>query len=162
MNGVVPEDTFAFVELPDGEVWRLRRWLYGMRPAASAWEADFSGKLESVGFARGKSCPTVFYRASTGCRCVVHGDGFTFLSSEEEIGDLVRNFEKWYEIKVRGVLGGGKDDQHEITILNRHLRWKGMVIEHEADDKHAWEIVKEMGLEGESKGLEAPCEKLEV
>ena len=115
LNGVVSDDIYAYVKLPDGRVWRLKRWLYGMRPAASAWEADFTEKLESAGFVKGKSCPTVFYRASTGCRCVVHGDDFTFLALEGEIQELVRNFEKWYEIKVRGVLGGGQGDQHEIT-----------------------------------------------
>jgi hypothetical protein len=122
LNGIVPEETYAYVTLPDKRVWRLKRWLYGMRPAANAWEADFTEKLENVGFARGKSCPTVFYRASTGCRCVVHGDDFTFLVLESEIKELVRDFEKWYEIKVRGVLGGENGDQHEITILNRQHR----------------------------------------
>jgi len=38
LNGVVPDDVYAYVVLPDGRVWRLKRWLYGMRPAANAWE----------------------------------------------------------------------------------------------------------------------------
>ena len=40
LNGVVPEEVFVYVKLPDGRCWRLKRWLYGMRPAAKSWEAD--------------------------------------------------------------------------------------------------------------------------
>ena len=78
------------------------------------------------------SCPTVFHRASTGCRCVVHGDDFTFLMLEGEIEELVKNFEKWYEIELRGELGGydrGQGDQHGVMILNRRLRWRGATME---------------------------------
>jgi len=66
LNGIVPDGVFAYVILPDGRVWRLKRWLYGMRPAANAWEADFTKKLASVGFVRGKASPTVFFRKETG------------------------------------------------------------------------------------------------
>ena len=41
LNGIVNEDEFAYVVLPQeagGGVARLKRWLYGMRPAANAWE----------------------------------------------------------------------------------------------------------------------------
>jgi len=77
------EDEWAYIELPEeagGGVGRLRRWLYGMRPAASAWERDYTARLEEVGFARGQSAPTVFFNAGDGVRCVVHGDDFTYLA----------------------------------------------------------------------------------
>eukprot|EP00974_Lingulodinium_polyedra_P062883 6070082-Lingulodinium_polyedra.AAC.1 len=59
-----------WVELPS-EFWkrgryaRLRRWLYGMRKAASGWEEDYAEKLKAEGFARGVGAPTVFYNAAT-------------------------------------------------------------------------------------------------
>ena len=43
LNGKLGEDEWAFVVLPSeagSGVARLRRWLYGMRPAAKAWEED--------------------------------------------------------------------------------------------------------------------------
>ena len=55
-----------FVELPPeakaepGMCGRLKRWLYGMRGAAQGWETEFTEKLESIGFRRGKSNPVVF------------------------------------------------------------------------------------------------------
>eukprot|EP00973_Karenia_brevis_P019615 2690590-Karenia_brevis.AAC.1 len=35
---------------------KLRRWMYGMRQAASAWESHYASRLEDVGFNRGVSC----------------------------------------------------------------------------------------------------------
>ena len=57
LNGFVGEDEFAYIELPwgatkEGQCGRLRRWLYGMRQAASAWERDYSEKLVAMGFER--------------------------------------------------------------------------------------------------------------
>ena len=95
LNGKVPDNTFVYVQLPDGRCWRLRRWLYGMRPAASAWEADYTNKLESIGFQRGKSAPTVFYRAGRGCRCVTHGDDFTSLVFDDQIKNIIDDMKKW-------------------------------------------------------------------
>ena len=48
LNGVVGLEEYAYVKMPcdpPGHCRRLRRWLYGMRHAASAWEEDFSNKL---------------------------------------------------------------------------------------------------------------------
>ena len=55
-------DEEEWVELPE-EMWKwgkyakLRRWLYGMRKAASGWEEDYFEKLEAVGFTRGRGAP---------------------------------------------------------------------------------------------------------
>ena len=64
LNGKLTEEKYAYVQLPleaGGGIGRLRRWLYGMRPAASAWEEDYSNNLESIGFKRGKSASTTFF-----------------------------------------------------------------------------------------------------
>ncbi len=64
LNGVVGDER-ACVELPDedaepGVCGRLNRWLYGTRPAASAWEKDYADRLEAIGFRKGMAAPTVF------------------------------------------------------------------------------------------------------
>ena len=69
LNAVSDEE--EWVELPE-EFWeygryaRLKRWLYGMRKAAAGWEEDYAGRLESVGFRRGKGAPTVFFQREDG------------------------------------------------------------------------------------------------
>ena len=55
LNGEVDYDDFAYITLPKevgGGVGRLRRWLYGMRPAASAWEEHYAANLKNEGYER--------------------------------------------------------------------------------------------------------------
>ena len=82
LNGKCDEP--AYVELPEevtgskGKCGKLAYWLYGMRPAARAWEEDYSGKFEEEGYVRGKAAATTFYNEEKDVRLVVHGDDFTF------------------------------------------------------------------------------------
>ena len=162
LNGRVPEDVYVYVELPDGTCWRLKRWLYGIRPAASYWEADYAERMEAIGFVRGKAAPTVFFNPKTGVRCVVHGDDFTFTGCDIDLADMVKEMKSWYEIKVRAIVGDEDGDDHEATILNRIIRWSHGVFEYEADPKHVKVLMEELGLDVDSKGLEAPAVRLEV
>ena len=126
LNGKLAEDEYAYVQLPieaGGGVGRLRRWLYGMRPAASAWEEDYSKNLESIGFTRGKSASTTFFHAETGVRLVVWGDDFTFLGRDEDLKKMRGHLNEWYETTSRGTLGPEAGDDKEVRILNRTLKW---------------------------------------
>jgi hypothetical protein len=157
LNGVVPEDEMTYVELPPeagvskGKCGRLRRWLYGMRQAASAWEPHYAEKLESVGFIRGVSAATVFFNPIILVRCVVHGDDFTFAGFQYELVLIEAQMKSWYALKVRATLGGERGDDEEITILNRRLTWKGDVMTYEANPKHASLICEEAELTPDSK-----------
>ena len=162
LNGKVPDDEFAFVKLPDGKIWRLKRWLYGMRSAAQAWEEEYASKMIDIGFARGVSNSTVFHRQSTGCRCVVHGDDFTFLCYGDHGEELVNKMGQWYDLTVRAVVGDDDGDDKEVTILNRTLKHTGDGLEYPADPRHEQEIRAEFSIGCESKGLNAPAIKEEV
>jgi hypothetical protein len=164
LNGVLGEGEFAYIELPKGagapgQCGRLRRWLYGMRPAASAWEKDYSERLEGIGLVRGKAAPTAFFHSVWSCSCVVHGDDFTFLGYEEDLAQIVKAMKGWYELKVRGILGDGPGDVDKIKILNREVRFISGSLEMEADRKYAKLIAEECGLGHESTGLSMPIVK---
>ena len=57
----------VFIDLPEecgagpGMCGKLKFWLYGFRPAASAWEKLYSTNLEGVGFVQGVSCGCLLY-----------------------------------------------------------------------------------------------------
>ena len=164
LYGELEDHESAFVLPPDGECeqgkcWRLRRWLYGMRPAASAWEKHYSKTLVDMGFAKGVTAATVFYDKARDIRCVVHGDDFTLLGWEEDLHDVRDGLKAKYELKVRGVLGGAWGDQREVTILNRRLRWEDDEITYEADPEHVRKLVEGIGLLADSNGLEKPAVK---
>ena len=91
LNGICDED--VFVELPPeakapGKCGKLLKWLYGTRPAAQAWEKDYSDKLQKEGFEKGKASSTVFVNKSKEIYLVVHGDDFTFLGEERDLKDI--------------------------------------------------------------------------
>ncbi len=124
LNEKVLEDEWAHVALPTeagGGVARLRRWLYGMRPAARAWEEDYAAKLLAAGFRRGVSAPTVFWHPLTDVSIVVHGDGVMALGLETELRALEAEVKSWYKVKTRRMLGPDPGDDQEIKILNRKV-----------------------------------------
>ena len=92
LNGKLAEDEYAYVQLPQeagGGVARLRRWLCGMRQAASAWEEDYAKRLEETGFVRGRST-TIFWHPETGVRMVVWGDDSTIWGRQEDLKNVAR------------------------------------------------------------------------
>ena len=102
LNGKLNDDEFAYVQLPEeagGGIGRLRRWLYGMRPAAQAWEKDFVAKLVGeAGFVKGRASSSEFYNPDTGVRLVVWGDDFTFLGRQLDLEEVRDRMGKWYTI----------------------------------------------------------------
>lgn len=68
----------------------MRRCLYGMRPAASAWECHYAARLKEAGFDRGRAAPTAFVNQERGLRVVVGGDDFTFLGRERHLQEMVK------------------------------------------------------------------------
>ena len=117
--------------------------LYGARDAASNWEREYTNCLVQAGFSQGGSTPCAFYHAEKDVLIVVHGDDFTVLGTDEAIQWTAAVLGARYSIKVRGILGPGIHDKHEITILNRVLRWTDKGLEYEADPRHAEIIVSE-------------------
>ena len=136
--------------------WRFKRCLFGMRPAARAWEADYSAKLGALGMAKGVACPTAFYHSGKEMMCVVHGDDFTFLGWASDLEEMAERLRDHYQFKVRGILGGEPGDVQDITILNRKLTWKANEMKYEADPKHAEIIERGGGLDGRPRVWTGP------
>ena len=53
---------------------------------------------------------------------------------------------KWFDVKVRGMLGRDKKDDKEVVILGRNLRVTEEGLEYEADRKHRQMILDQLGL----------------
>ena len=144
---ILGDDEWQYVELLDeanarGKVGRLKRWLYGMRQAASAWEEDYARRLESEGFVRGVAAPTVFWNEGRRITLVVHGDDFTASGWRSEMTWLEKKMGEWYEIKTRGRLDGVAHGMQEMTILNREINWNGHTLTYQADPKHVQFVAK--------------------
>ena len=142
---------------------KLNFWLYGFRQAASAWEALYAGKLQDAGFERGVSCGVVFYHPGKDISLVVHGDDFTFCALEPDLVWIQGLMQSWFPIKIRAMIGGEIQDDKEVVILNRLLRWTPSGLEYEADPRHRSVLLEHFGLNGGNvRGLTQNGSKMET
>ena len=157
LNSDCKED--VFIELPEeagagGDmVGKLRRWLYGFRPAAAAWEHHYAAKLEGEGFIRGLATPVSFYHHEKDVNLVVHGDDFTFTGDQKGLEWVELLMKKWYKVKVCARLGPEKYDDKEATLLGRMVRWLDWGISCESDPKYRKYVMESMALTEDSKSL---------
>ena len=134
---------------PPDIVWRLQRAMYGTRDAGAAWEREWTKTLNSVGFESDVSNPALLHCEKLDASMVVHGDDFITLDDSEALSEVERAISDHYTIKVRTILGAGRDDAKEVRILNRYVRWNSggnNWIEYEPDPRHAELIVNSLSL----------------
>ena len=137
-----------FVRLPkelglgSDMVARLDKCMYGTRDAASIWEGCYSDALVGMGFVAGGASPCCFFHPHWRVSIVVHGDDFTALGCKEELDKYEAEWAKSFELKIRGRLGEGPEDDKEIRILNRIVRVLPTGVSYEADPRHAEMLIK--------------------
>ena len=66
-------------------VLKLERCMYGTRDAGAIWESVYTDALLAMGFTQGVASPCCFHHASKEISCVVHGDDFTALGTDDAL-----------------------------------------------------------------------------
>ena len=94
---------------PSDFVWRLQRAMYGTRDAAAAWEREWTKTLNSVGFESDVSNPALLHCEELDASMVVHGDDFITLGDSEALSEVERAMSDHHTIKVRAILGAGRE-----------------------------------------------------
>ena len=138
-------------------VAQLEKCLYGTRDAAQGWEATYSEAMRAIGFRRGKSSPCVFVHPSRNIRCTVHGDDFFAEGLPSDLTWFESSILSRFEGKAKGRLAKPGD---ELRVLNRIVRRTSEGYEWEADQRHSELLVRELGLNSESKPVACPGRKL--
>ena len=82
----------------------------------------------------------------------VHGDDFTLCGLKSDLVKVQGWMKEWFEITVRAVLGDDYDDQKEVSILGRLVKWTDSGFEYEADPKHRKILMDYFALEENSRG----------
>ena len=144
-----------------GKIGELKHWLYGLRPAAAAWENHYAARLGEVGFRRGMATPVAFYHENKNVNLVVHGDDFTFTGSQASLEWIEALMKKWYKVKVRAWLGPDQCDDKRATLLGRVIAWHGWGISCESDPKYRHHVIQSLGLGQGSKKLSVTGSKEE-
>ena len=130
-------DTFCeekrdtFVELPDSvpvefrttHVVKRRKALYGTRPAAASWGAGLRKELISCSLTVGTLLRCSFHNELCSVAGTVHGDDiFVAGPRQEKERKWERHSKKRWGTRDE-MIGPKPDDQQELRILNRTLRW---------------------------------------
>ena len=120
----------TFVELPDyvpadfrtTHVGKLRKALYGTRPAAASWGDELRKGLVSCSLNVGAMSRCCFHNELRSVAETVHGDDIFVAVPRQEKAKMGPTLKK--RCKTRDQMIGPKpDDQKVPRILNRTLRW---------------------------------------
>ncbi len=142
----IPEEAKDDEDEEEDNVAILRKSLYGTRDAAANFQKEIRKFMSRLGFETGRYNVSTFYHKSRNMMTMVHGDDFVTACGREDAKWFRKALEERFEIKTK-VLGDGKDESREETVLNRVVRRTSEGWEYEADSRHAEIIVKAMNME---------------
>ena len=144
----------TYVELPEedpakasGMCGKLRVHMYGTRAAADGWHCEYSQTLEAMGFQKGDASACVFRHAPRRIVATVHGDDFTIAGPKHQLDWMKEQMQSKYELTETGRIGPGEDDDKEVKVLNRIIRWTPSGIEYEGDPRQVERLIIDLGLE---------------
>ena len=154
----------VYIELPhtdprygDGTVvGKLRKAMYGTRDAPQIWSQVVQEAMESLGYKQSKYQPAVYYHPEKDVVVVVHVDDFLATGDGHMLESLYNELSKKFDIKRKML---SMEDDLETTYLNRTLRVTEQGIEITGDKKHSDILMKEWGLQGQSKEVNTPSLK---
>ena len=118
----------TFVELPDyvpaefrtTHVGKLRKALYGTRPAAASWRDELRKGLVSCCLTVGSVSRCCFRNESCSVAGTVHGDDIFVVGPRQDIAQIGATLKKRWETRDQ-MIGPRPDDRKDLHILNRTL-----------------------------------------
>ena len=154
----------VYVDLPPEEgvdtskfCARLNFSLYGTRDAPLNWHRTYRDHLLGLGFRQSRVSPCVFWHRDRRLRVLIHGDDYVCGGPRSQVAWFQKELSRKFKIKAE-VLGPAAEEEKEVRILNRVLRWTATGIEYEADPRHHEIIIRELGLVN-AKSLSSPGSK---
>jgi hypothetical protein len=94
-----PEKEKLYIRYPDGKVYKLLKYIYGLKQAGYEWQKNVTGELIRLGYSQSPTDPLVFSRHS-GKKWIVmciHVDDFYAVSSHPELlNELYESLTKSY------------------------------------------------------------------
>jgi len=132
--------------------------MYGTRPAASNWHTHYSGILLKLGFKKGSSNSCIFWHPGKDIKVMVHGDDFVSVGIDSSLKWMSSELEKQFEVSTQ-IVGPERDDQKQVKVLNRIIKFTDEGIVYEPDPRHAELIVKELGLDFANPVVTPGCDE---
>ena len=106
-------------------VGKLRKALYGTRPAAASWRDELRKELVSCSLTVGTVSRRCFHNELCSVAGTVHGGGIFVAGPRQDKAKMGATQKKRWETRDQ-MIGPKPDDQKELRILNRTLRFAKM------------------------------------
>ena len=135
--------------------------MYGCRDSGSIWEEVYSQALKDMGFVQGTGSPCCFFHPQWALACVVHGDDFTCLGTDDSLDLYESAMKRAFDIKLKGRLGHDKNDERDMRVLNRIVRVVDEGLLYEPDPRHVEYLLRDLGLSMKDNSRACPGRKPE-
>ena len=120
----------TFVELPEyvhaeflaTHVGKLRKALYGTRPAAASWRDELRKGLVNCNLTVGTVSRCCFHNELCSVTGMVHDDDIFVAGPRRDIAKMGATLKRRWETRDQ-MIGPKPSDQRELRILKRTLRW---------------------------------------
>ncbi len=131
-----------------------KKAMYSARDAAQSWGLEHAGVMTEAGFKQGMYSAHVFYRKEKNLRAIVHGEHFTVLGPSKSLRWLRGVVRERLGVKFKYRLERGKPGAARILtwIMTEALNGP----EHEADQRHAGILMRDVGSDESSKEVVTP------
>ena len=154
----------VYIELPHvdpkygdgGLVGKLKKSMYGTRDAPQIWAEVVRSAMESLGYKQSVYQPSVYYHPTKDVMIVVHVDDFLCAGSGKDLEELYAGLSRKFDIKQTTL---SLEDEREATYLNRTLMVSDEGVKVRGDLKHSELLLKEWGIQENSKEVNTPSLK---
>ena len=137
----------------------LNRAMFGTKDAAQCFDLYCERTMEKL------DCNSLYKHLAKDIRVLRHGDDVATLATRDQIAEFKEELSKHLLVKLIATLGPRAQllDSCEVRFLNRVVRWivppfrkAPERIEIESDPRRAELLIKNSGLQSNSKGVNTP------
>ena len=142
------------MSLPEGQVLKCLKSLYGLRKAPRLWEEKATKDLEEAGLTQSKSDPSHFFNTTTQVEVTKHVDDYTVTGPEDEVKKLFKRIQKTQRVRQTG---GCHNPGDTLKILGRTITRTTAGFLWESAGGYVDDVLREFKLEkGKAATTPAP------
>jgi hypothetical protein len=151
LHAKIPEGTTVLIQPPEGCVgadgspclWRLNKWLYGLRGAPQAWNQHFSSVLcDELKFIRSVAEPNLYVSKDLNVYILVHVDDMHLCGPESAMKRVLNRLSEDLVLKSEGPFRPG--DSYSFLGMTREVRAHETILV--PDKSYTLETMKQLDL----------------
>ena len=131
--------------VPVGQLWQLKKALYGTRRAAKLWQEFLATVLVGAGWRRIICVPNCYHHDELGSTTIIHGDDLLSEGTAEALDRLDQVLAEKVRIKILGRIGPGAGTHGRF--LKRHIEYVNGVFIYYGDEAHVWAAAAALGVQ---------------